>query len=147
MALDLPPAITPITPITAACVSYAAKAFGFNEDIQYAVLIVEGGSAGKTSPPNKNNTFDIGPAQINSIHLPALKQVGISQEMLTNNGCLNIYVQAHFIATAIRTAGPIKTEEDYLFAIARYHSKNRSVAKKYVKKLQAAFHLIYQGSS
>ena len=144
MALDLPPAITPVT---AACVSYAAQAFGFNEDIQYAILIVEGGTAGKTSPPNKNNSFDIGPAQINSIHLPALKKAGITQEMLTNNGCMNIYVQAHFIATAINTAGPIRTEEDYLFAIARYHSKNKPVAALYVKKLQAAFRLIYQGSS
>jgi len=145
MALDLPPEM--ISPVTAECVSYAAKKFGFNEDIQYAILIVEGGTAGKTSPPNDNNSFDIGPAQINSIHLPALEKAGISQEMLTNNGCMNIYVQAHFIATAIRTAGPIKTEEDYLYAIARYHSKTRSVAEKYVNKLQAAFRLIYQGSS
>ncbi len=140
MTLDVPPLIQPVT---ASCISQAAQAYRIHEDIQYAILIVEGGTTGKTSAPNANNTYDIGPAQINSMHLPLLKEAGISEKMITNDGCLNIYVQAYFIAEAIRQAGPIRTEEDYLFTIARYHSKTPSVAAKYVHKLKEAFQMLY----
>jgi len=144
---DLPPVdvqtmdTQELVPVTAKCIQESASAFNLHPDLLYALLIVEGGEVGKVTT-NKNKSIDVGPAQINSIHFEELESLGISQDALKNDGCLNVYVQGWYLSKAIAGA-TIKTLDDYFYAIARYNSKTKSVAAAYVKKLKAAFELMY----
>lgn len=146
---ELPP-IEPImlTPVTAECVQHSALSYHVHPDILYAILIVEGGAVGETTAgANENGTRDIGPAQINSIHLDELASLGVTEKELKDNGCLNIYVQARYLSIVLSQVSRLEKEDDYLYAIARFHSKDRTVARPYVKKLESAFELMYREQS
>ncbi len=121
--LDLPPVTLPLlTPVTAECVRHAGEFYGVHPDILYAIQIVEGGTVGKDGDrPNSDGTKDIGAAQINSIHLEELAALNISEEELRNNGCLNVYVQARYVSIVLSQVKRMNSEEDYFYAIARYH--------------------------
>lgn len=139
--MDLPP--VDLVPVTAECVSHAATSYDVHPDILYALLMVEGGAVGKDANANINGTKDIGPAQINSVHLDELRALGITEDELRNNGCLNIYVQARYLSQVLSEVDALESEQDYLYAIARYHSKDKSVAQHYVIKLKKAFRMMY----
>lgn len=145
---DLPPdsmSDFQLTPVTAHCVQHSADFYQVHPDILYAILIVERGEVGKaTKNVNSDGTRDIGPAQVNSIHLPELRELGISEDELERNGCLNIYVQARYLSIVLSQVDSIQSEDDYLFAIARYHNKDRKIAAPYVLKLRDAFNTLYR---
>ena len=141
--IDLPPLPVPVLmPVTALCVQAHAKTYALHHDLLWAILIVEGGTVGEKTE-NSNGTFDSGPAQINSIHLDELKALGITEESLQNDGCENVRAQAHILKSKIANT-TIQTEEDYLLAIAGFHSKTPKHAKRYVTKLKEAFTLLYK---
>ncbi len=148
---DLPPVEFPdfqLTPVTAQCVQHSAEFYQVHPDILYAILIVERGEVGKaTLDVNSDGTRDIGPAQVNSIHLPELQRLGISEAELKSDGCLNIYVQARYLSIVLSQVHSIQSEEDYLFAIARYHNKDKKIAAPYVLKLREAFNTLYRNGS
>lgn len=129
-------------PVTAACVRDASEFWGVHEDILYAVMMVEQGTVGKVSRANKNGTYDIGPMQINSIHLPKLKRRGITEEMLRNDGCLNIEVAASFLAQHL-AGKTFRTPQDYLQSIANYHSFTPEFNLRYQTLLMKAFRKLY----
>ena len=147
--LDLPPEPIPVqdeqvlVPVTAQCIENAARVYRIHPDLIYATLIVEGGTVGEISKPNSDGSYDIGPAQINSIHLAEMATFDITEVEIKSDGCLNIHWQARHLAKRIRQAGEVDNLNDYLYAIARYHSKNKDVAKNYVDKLLNAFSLLY----
>ena len=89
----------PLVPVTPACVVSAANTYQVPPAIILSVLKVEGGQPGKTSK-NKDKSIDIGPMQINSIHLNELKSSGITFEKLKNDGCLNVHIGAYYIRKA-----------------------------------------------
>ena len=144
----IPPAENELIPVTVECVQHSAEYYEVHPDILYAILLVERGEVGKTNEGvNRDNTRDIGPAQVNSIHLPELEKLGISEDELKRDGCLNVYVQARYLSIVLSQVKSIKTQDDYLYAIARYHNKDREIASAYVEKLKAAFQLMYQSST
>ncbi len=148
---DLPPdsfSDLQLTPVTAQCVEHSADFYQVHPDILYAILLVERGEVGKaTVDVNSDGTRDIGPAQVNSIHLPELRELGISETELKSDGCLNIYVQARYLSIVLSQVDSIQSEEEYLFAIARYHNKDRKIATPYVLKLRGAFNALYRSRS
>lgn len=76
-----------------ACVAEASATYAVPDLLLYAILAQEGGSIGK-GVRNSNGTLDLGPAQINSVHLPELANYGISMSHLAWYPCVNIKTSA-----------------------------------------------------
>lgn len=89
-----------ISPQSDQCVAKAAKLYNVPPTLLSAVLRTEGGRVGEVHY-NNNGSYDIGPAQINSIWLPTLAKSGITRDMLLNNACLNITVGAWILGNAM----------------------------------------------
>lgn len=107
--------------------------------------MVEGGTVGQDSKANKNGTYDIGLFQLNSIHRATFASMGISEEELRDNGCTNALAAAWHLNRVLtpEVLAGIKTQDDYLSAIARYHSATPEFNRIYAGKLRQAFYRIY----
>ncbi|ETV56015.1 lytic transglycosylase domain-containing protein [Pseudomonas aeruginosa] len=132
-------------PLTATCLSEVAAAYQVHPDILLAILLVEGGTVGQVSRMNSNGTYDIGPFQINSTHRSALAAMHISEDELRNNGCTNAAVAGWLLrrAVSVEEEQQIKTPDEYLRAIARYHSTTPEYNQIYAERLKKAFSLLY----
>lgn len=134
-----------VTALSSSCIRAASQGYEVHPDILYAILLVEGGTVGANSKPNENGSYDIGPFQINSMHRSKLISMGISEEELRDNGCLNAAVAAWHLHSVLTpdVLGSVKDEDSYLSAIARYHSATPKYNLIYAKKLKAAFAYLY----
>lgn len=133
-------ALQSLSPVTAECVVAASNQYLVPPLVILSILKVEGGKVGAVSH-NTNGTMDIGPMQINSIHLPSLAQYGIAFENLKNNGCLNISIGAYLIKKAeieISKNKIILSPKDYWKSVGNYHSKTPEKNAIYVKKVAEA---------
>ena len=65
-------------PLTAACVLDAARAGGLPAAALFGILATEGGKTGEALR-NTNGTWDMGPFQINTVHVDTLAAMGIAQ--------------------------------------------------------------------
>lgn len=101
------------------CIMQAAAHYQAHPDLIRAVLKTEGGAVGKIRW-NKNGTFDMGPMQVNSVHLPELARYGITKEMLTNDECLNIHIGTFYVQKNILQG------KDFWHGVGSYHSKTPS---------------------
>lgn len=119
----------------AACVHSAATRYGLPPRLIMALLRVEGGRVGAVSK-NSNASYDIGPMQINSIHLPRLAKLGIDADSLRNDGCINIHVGAWILRREIAGAPDVWT------GIGRYHSRTPELNAKYQVKVWRALERI-----
>lgn len=141
----------PITPLTWECLQNSSAKHGIHIDVLLAILLVEGGTVGKNNAGNTNGTYDIGPFQINVIHLPELQRMGVNETQLRNNGCVNAEVAAWHLRRVVMTPNILRTitdEESYLRALARYHSATPGPNERYANLLRRAFQRLYaQGSS
>ena len=72
-------ALPPMRPLTADCVLDAARVSGMPVAVLFAILATEGGKMGEALS-NKNGTWDMGPFQVNSVHLNELAAMGISPD-------------------------------------------------------------------
>lgn len=138
-------AADPVRPLTTKCIERASARYGVHVDILLAILMVEGGTVGKNSRPNSNGSYDIGPFQINSMHRRELLSVGVDEDTLRNDGCVNAMVAARHL---VRTVTPemlagVRTQEDYLRVIANYHSATPKYNQIYAEKLLRAFNKLY----
>jgi hypothetical protein len=135
----------PVRPLTTTCIERAAERYGVHIDVLLAILMVEGGTVGQNSRANSNGSYDIGPFQINSMHRKELQNIGVDEDTLRNNGCVNAMVAARHL---MRTVTPqmlagIRTQEDYLRVIANYHSATPKYNQIYADKLLKAFNKLY----
>lgn len=129
-----------LSPVTAECVVAASNKYLVPPLVILSILKVESGRVGEVSK-NTNGTVDIGPMQINSIHLPTLAPYGITFEQLKNNGCLNVSIGAYLIKKAevdLSRSAPILTPANYWKSVGNYHSKTPSNNAKYLSKVVAA---------
>ncbi|CAM5353604.1 hypothetical protein SSTU70S_05484 [Stutzerimonas stutzeri] len=133
------------TPLTGECLKQVADTYSVHYDVLLAILLVEGGTVGQNSRANQNGTYDIGPFQINSMHRETLAQMGISEQALRNNGCVNAAVAAWHLRRTLtdKVMQGVVDEDSYLRAIARYHSATPEYNERYAGKLRAAFSYIY----
>ena len=98
------------------------------------LLSVEGGAIGRTSG-NTNGTVDIGPMQVNEIHLPALARrwhtsVAGAREALLNNFCANVEAGAWILRNALDSAGG-----DFWEGVGRYHSSTEVYKTRYLRRV------------
>jgi hypothetical protein len=101
----LPPPSSPLPADLKTCALAAARRYHVHEQLFLAVLATEGGRVGQVVR-NRNGSYDMGPAQINSIHLPELARLGISREQVINDGCLNLQIGAWLLARALDGQSP-----------------------------------------
>ena len=120
------------------CVKRASIDFDLPISMILAIIEVEGGKNGEISW-NKNGTYDMGPAQVNSVHLDELKKFGLDSYHIINNPCINIYSACYIIKKHYDKLDKIKDRGLRLAeAAGRYHSKTPYFKERYMRKLLQA---------
>lgn len=120
----------------ATCIFAAAQTYSVPPSIILGVLSVEGGKIGQ-AVKNTNNTYDLGPMQINTIWIPELaKYWGMSEKdalkIVKDDPCINIGVGAWILRTKMDQTGNLAK------GIAYYHSGTPSLGNKYRDKVLKA---------
>ena len=123
-----------VKPVTPQCVVEEAGRQSLEVVKLLAVMKTEGGRLGEYSR-NSNGSYDIGPMQVNTIHLPELsKAYGIPQatvsKLLAFNGCFNVAVGAWMLRMRTNEAAG-----DFWYGIGRYHSAAKLDSKKYILRV------------
>ncbi|MDH0960913.1 lytic transglycosylase [Pseudomonas sp. o96-267] len=138
-----------LTPLTPECLASAAERYELHPDILLAILIVEGGTVGQNNRGNANGSYDIGPFQLNTIHLPTLAKFNITETELRNDGCLNAAVAAWHLRRVLtpQVLSNVTDDESYLRALALYHSATPEYNEIYAGKLRAAFTYLYDNEA
>ncbi|WP_338929152.1 lytic transglycosylase domain-containing protein (plasmid) [Roseomonas mucosa] len=116
------------------CIQAAAALHRVPTGVIAVLLSVEGGSIGRVSQ-NTNDTVDIGPMQINQIHLPTIARrwnttVAAARAALLNNFCANVEAGAWILRREIDDAGG-----DFWEGVGRYHSRTPVYKTRYLRKV------------
>ncbi len=85
-------------PAQAYCFKEAAARYHVSATLLMAIAKTESGFNARAINRNSNGSYDIGVMQINSAHLPALRQYGISERVLFDQPCANVNVGAWILA-------------------------------------------------
>lgn len=120
------------------CILDASQRFDVPLSMILSILDVEKGSVGKKSI-NSNNTYDIGPMQINTIHLHELQKMGISKIDLVNNGCININVGTWLLKKHLNASN-----NSFFEAVGRYHSTTPKYKRAYQRRVIQSYKMIRQ---
>jgi len=89
---------------TLTCAAAAAQYYQVPELLLDSILEQEGGQLGHYSR-NRNGSYDLGPAQINTSWLPKFARFGIGAAPLMNNACTNLYAAAYVLRTYVNVYG------------------------------------------
>jgi len=120
----------------AACIFAAAQTYSVPPSILLGILSVEGGKIGQ-AVKNTNNTYDLGPMQINTIWIPELSKHWKMEKkdaikLVKDDPCINIGVGAWILRTKMDQTGNLSK------GIAYYHSGTPSLGNKYRSKVLKA---------
>ena len=115
------------------CVTRAARFYHIPVSLFSAVLRTEGGQVGKIHE-NDNGSYDMGPAQINSIWLPVLAKSGITRDMVVNDRCLNIAIGAWILGQSLDGANP-QNPAEFWQHVGDYNSHTPLWNHKYAVKV------------
>lgn len=118
------------------CVEEAARHYGVDRRIVQAVLRVEGGRVGLRSP-NANGSYDLGPMQINTLWLNALRAHGIGERELLWDYCTNVAVGTWILARELHASQASFNTAGYWTAVGRYHSRTPHLNLKYAVRVWA----------
>ncbi|MBW4795699.1 transglycosylase SLT domain-containing protein [Pseudomonas tolaasii] len=90
----------------AGCWDEVARRYDIEPELLQAIAAVESGyRADATNASNSDGSRDIGLMQINSMHLPRLAKLGITEQRLMSEPCLSIEVGASILAEFIQRFG------------------------------------------
>lgn len=120
----------PLRPLTADCVLDAARISGMPAAALFAILATEGGKTGEALS-NRNGTWDIGPFQVNTIHLNELAAMGISPDAVLRDGRVNAYTAAWLLRKEYQSTG------DLWQAIGAYHSRTPHRRDAYILRVKS----------
>jgi hypothetical protein len=118
------------------CINEAAIEFNIPAKLLISLLSVERGKVGKIEM-NKNGTYDMGPAQINSSWLPELKRHGITKNDVLFNPCINVKIGAWILGKSIAN------ENDLLTGVGDYNSHTKRYNQIYYQKVKISFTKIH----
>ncbi|MDR6352513.1 soluble lytic murein transglycosylase-like protein [Pantoea sp. SORGH_AS 659] len=121
----------------ATCWKLASHTYGIETRLLKAIAMVESNLDPTARNTNKNGTTDIGLMQINSMHLPRLKKLGVSKQLLQNDPCVSLMVGAYILNEMIGKYG-------YNWeAVGAYNaglsSSRSSLRKKYADKVKKVY--------
>lgn len=92
-------------PAYATCWDKAGQRYGIEPELLHAIAIVESNLQASARNQNRDGSYDIGLMQINSRHLPRLRQFQISERKLLNDPCLSVMTGAWILAGFMRSYG------------------------------------------
>lgn len=116
-----------------ACIAFAAETFALDPLPLRVLRRTEAGQIG-TVATNDDGSVDLGPMQINSVHLPELARFGIGYEDLRDNrGCANVLAAAYLFKRHL-----VAEHGDVAMALADYHSRNPRLAAHFLGLVQQA---------
>ncbi|PRA26554.1 transglycosylase SLT domain-containing protein [Pseudomonas poae] len=88
------------------CWAEVGSRYDIEPELLQAIAAVESGyRADAMNRANRNGTWDIGLMQINSLHLPRLLKLGITEERLLAEPCLSVEVGASILSEFIQRFG------------------------------------------
>lgn len=122
-------AFPPLHPLTVDCVLDAARVSGVPVAALFAILATEGGKTGEALS-NKNGTWDMGPFQVNSVHLNELAAMGISPDAVLRDGRVNAHAAAWLLHKEYRRTGNLWQ------AIGAYHSRTPHRRDTYIRRVK-----------
>lgn len=122
-------AFPPLHPLTADCVLDAARVSGMPVAALFAILATEGGKIGEALS-NKNGTWDLGPFQVNTVHLKELAAMGISPDDVLRDGRVNAHAAAWLLNKEYRRTGNLWQ------AIGAYHSRTPHRRDAYIRRVR-----------
>jgi len=119
--------------VIAACLMLAAQTYSVPPAVLVGIYQVEGGKPGQ-AVKNTNDTYDLGPMQINTIWIPELAEKwGVSNntalQWVKNDPCTNMGVAAWILRGHMDRTGDLSK------AIAHYHSKTPKFGGPYKGKV------------
>ena len=123
-------AFPPLHPLTADCVLDAARVSGMPAAALFAILATEGGKTGEALS-NKNGTWDLGPFQVNTVHLGELAAMGISPRAVLCDGRVNAHAAAWLLHKEYRRTGNLWQ------AIGAYHSRTPHRRDAYIRRVKS----------
>jgi hypothetical protein len=112
------------------CMVTAAQRYAIPLAVFRAVVDTEGGRDG-LKKRNQNGSFDLGRAQINTIHLPELAKYGVSETQLIRDACVNLHVAAYRLRFEINRAG------DFWRGVGNYHSRTPALNAAYQARVRS----------
>ncbi len=92
-------------PSSANCWQLAGKRYGIEPELLQAIAMAESGLHPAARNHNRDGSYDIGLMQINSRHLPALRQFSITEQSLLGNPCVSVMTGAWLLAGFIQHYG------------------------------------------
>lgn len=121
-------------PVTPACFREAADRQQLEPWRVLAVMQSEGGRVGQFRA-NTNGSYDLGPMQVNTVHLPELSRLyqvpaATIAQLLAYDGCFNVSVGAYLLRKRTNEAAG-----DFWYGIGGYHSKTPSKSKQYILRV------------
>lgn len=129
------------TPALSTCWNLAEYTYGIDANLLKAIAHAESGMNSAAMNRNTNGTYDIGLMQINSTHLPRLKGIGVTEEMLIVNPCISLLTGASILNGMIRQYG-------YGWeAVGAYNAGTSSKRVKLRKKYATKIARIYRNSN
>ena len=123
-------AFPPLHPLTADCVLDAARVSGMPAAALFAILATEGGKTGEALS-NKNGTWDLGPFQVNTVHLKELAAMGISPDVVLRDGRVNAHAAAWLLRKEYRRTSNLWQ------AIGAYHSRTPHRRDAYIRRVKS----------
>ena len=123
-------ALPPLRPLTVDCVLDAARISGMPVAALFAILATEGGKTGEALS-NKNGTWDLGPFQVNTVHLRELAAMGISPDAVLCDGRVNAHAAAWLLRKEYRRTGNLWQ------AIGAYHSRTPHRRDAYIRRVKS----------
>lgn len=91
--------------VYANCWQHAASIYGIEPELLYAIAQQESGLKPYVIGKNKNGSKDLGVMQINSSHLPRLKELGVNEKQLVEDPCLSVVVGASILSDMMKIYG------------------------------------------
>lgn len=132
-AIAVPESHTEAKSISQECLSKVSSRFNIPAVVLKTFLKTEGGYPGHIRK-NTNESWDVGPMQINSIHRPSIyEKFGISPMEIRFDGCINLMTGAWLIRNHFDKYKPEQIDGwNTMFKVfANYHSKTEKVNADY----------------
>lgn len=135
-----PPPDIPAISISHECLISTAAYYNLPPELVLVIRQQEAGTVGRESS-NSNGSKDMGPMQINTIHLKMFEKHGITRSQIRNNECVNLFAGAYILHRELTRAGADtwKGVGNYHSATPRYHWRYRRQVSQRLQKLQQRY--------
>lgn len=122
-------------PLTFAAIVHAANHYGVPLAPLLGILATENGRLGEALS-NTNGTWDLGPFQVNTVHLNDLSEIGYTPEAIMADGPVNALAAAWLFRQEINKAGNL------WHGVGHYHSRTPFRKYGYIRKVRANMGLL-----